>query len=108
MCLECGQRVGRELGRLGSIQDPQKGAEAKAGLLHNEAEAHRQGVGWAAIDSLHDITNRARPSQEPEEVSLAGALRLNQAGQVIGGNEAKTNPLYLSRDEQASSKDTAS
>ena len=87
---------------------PREGAEAKAGLLHNEAEAHRQGVGWAAIDSLHDITNRVRPSQEPEELSLAVALRLNQAGQVIGGNEAKTHPLYLSCDEQASPKDTAS
>jgi hypothetical protein len=35
-------------------------------------------------------------------------MRLNQARQVIGCNNAKAHPLHLSCDEQASTKDAAS
>ena len=46
--------------------------------------------------------------QESIEVSLARALKLNQAGQVIGSEEAKTDPLHLSCEEQANPKNTTS
>ena len=69
--------------------------------MHHEAVARRQGVSWAAGNGLHDIANGVCARQESIEVSLAGALKLNQAGQVIGSEEAKTDPLYLSCEEQA-------
>ena len=39
---------------------------------------------------------------------MVGTLSLDQAGQIIGGKEAKAAPFHLACDKQTGSKDAAS